>query len=749
MAALFRVRTGAALLLTCLLWAGCGRSPAAREAAFVEKAKRYMTQKDYGRAAIELQNATKLNAKDAQAWYQLGLTYLGMNNVAGAVQALRRATQLDPHLAAAQLRLSELEVRSREPAVLKDALQRLDQVLTADANDPEALDTIATAELKLGKPEDALKHLQQALSNFPGHVRSAATLAATQFAKRDFEGAEATLKKAQAAAPKSTEASLALANLYVLENKKFEAETELKHALQLTPASESALLMMGALLTAEGRIDEADRTYRTLAAIPHTTLNYVHAAFLLQQRKFTEAIAEFEKLAAQTPKDRAPKLRLISADIAAGRATEATSHLDQMLKSNPKDTDALLMRSRIDLALGRAMDAERDIQQVLHFKPDSADAHFGMARVDAILGRHGSRKQELAQVIQLAPNLIGPRVDLARLLIQEGQPESALQTMDEAPAGLKRSATFVAGRNWALLALNREKEAAEGVEQGLQLQRTPDLLVQSGLLKLIKKDYAGAQSDAEAAQALNPAHPGALNLAVQSCLARKQTAAAIEIVRKTAARNEKSPMSQVMAGQWFRNLAQPGEARARFAAAKALNPNFSQSDTASAALDMAEGKLDSARSTLNQLLKRQPDSESGHLLLAQIEFSSKNQGAALEQYRAAAELNPENAYALNATAYLMAATEPDKALKLAERALELAPKSAQVQDTLGWIYYRKGSFVRAVDYLKLAVASAPTPVHQFHLAMTYLKTGDRTQGQELLSQALAKDPNLPKTEVGW
>lgn len=742
-------RAFAAFLLASLLWTGCNRDPKVREAAFIDKAKHYLAQKDYARAIIELNNAIMLNADDAQAWYQLGLAYLGSNDPTSAAPALLRATQLDPHLAAAQLRLSELEVNSRQPAVLQDAIQRLDQVLMADASDPDALDALALAELKLNKPEDALKHLQQALTNFPAHVRSAATLAATQFASRDFAGAEETLKKAQAAAPQSVEASLALANLFVLENKKFDAETELQRAIKLNPAGEPALVALGTLLAGQGRVNEADRVYRTLAALPKSNLSYVHAAFLLQQRRYDEAIAEFERLAAAEPKDRSAMLRLISADITAGRVPEATRRLDQMLKHNPKDNDALLMRSRIELWSGRALDAERDIQQVLYFKPDSADAHYGMAVVDGILGRQSSRRQELTQTVQFAPKLIGPRIELARQYIADGQAVTALQTMDDAPSGLKISATFIAGRNWALLALDKEQDAATGVEEGLKLERTADLIVQRGVLKSLKKDYAEAQADAEEALTLNPAHQGALRLAVESCLARKQKAAAIEIVRKTAAKNPKSPGAQVVTGQWLRTLGQPDEARIRFAAAKALSPNYAQADTALAALDMAEGKMEAARATLTTLLQSQPQSESGHVLLAQLEYAAKNQMVALEQFRAAVDLNPENVYALNAAAYLMAFGDPDGALKLAERAQELAPEDGKVQDTLGWIYYRKGQFARAVGYLQLAVSKQPTPVHQFHLGMSYLKTGNRDQGHEILGKALAKDPKLPTTEVGW
>jgi Tfp pilus assembly protein PilF len=98
---------------------------------------------------------------------------------------------------------------------------------------------------------------------------------------------------------------------------------------------------------------------------------------------------------------------------------------------------------------------------------------------------------------------------------------------------------------------------------------------------------------------------------------------------------------------------------------------------------------------------------------------------------------------------MMALQDPDGALKYGQQAMELAPDSAMVQDTLGWIYYRKGVYERAVQYLQTAVTKEPTPRRQFHLALSYIKQGDKDRGRNLMQSALAKDPNLPKSEQGW
>jgi hypothetical protein len=50
-------------------------------------------------------------------------------------------------------------------------------------------------------------------------------------------------------------------------------------------------------------------------------------------------------------------------------------------------------------------------------------------------------------------------------------------------------AAFVATRNWALLALNRADEAGADAENALKTQRAPELVLQRGIAKFLKKDF--------------------------------------------------------------------------------------------------------------------------------------------------------------------------------------------------------------------------------------------------------------------
>jgi tetratricopeptide (TPR) repeat protein len=739
------------LCILALLYCGCSRSPAAKEAKFLARGKKFLDQKDYARAALEFRSANQANPRDAEPWYQLGIAYLGAKQPDNAFLALLKATELNPRHTSAQLRVSEMALQSQQPEVLQEAVKRLNQVLTDDQ--PEVLDALAIADFKLKKPEEAIDLLHRALAKFPNDIRSAGTLAAIQFGQHDFEGAEQTLSTTVARAPQSADAAMALANLYLLENKKQEAEPELQRAIRIAPSNTPALLTLGALQLQAGRTSEADETYRRIAALPGANLSYIHAAFLFQQGKKAEAVEELEKLAKGPGADRAARLRLVGAYIAMNRTEEALEYLEGLLKSNPKDADALLLRARVYLTKGQSTEARKDFEGVLRIHPNSADAHYGLSRVQAMMGFEQNRQRELTEALRLNPALFQARVELARSQVGSGQAQAALDTMDAAPRNQKSGIVFNTTRNWALLALNRVDEADAEAEKQLHIypggQATSELALQRATARFMKKDYAGARAGAQQILRADPEDVPALNLVMESCVAEKQTPLALQILKEAASRNANSARMQLLIGQWLGRFGKLTEARAALSAAKNLNPASTDSDLAIAMLDMQEGKIETARTELTNLLAAQPANEAANLLLAELEFSQKNSGAAAVHFVAAVEKNPDNVTALNGAAYLMVGQDPNVALKYAQHAADLAPNNAMVQDTLGWVYYRRGDYPKAVEYLSRSVAGQPSPVRRFHLAMAYLKAGDRDQGQQQLSQALAQDPNLLKNEEGW
>ena len=69
---------------------GCNRSPQAKEAQYLQRGMAQAAKKDYGRAILEFRNAVKVMPKDAEPYYQLGLTYRDLGQAELARQAFDR-----------------------------------------------------------------------------------------------------------------------------------------------------------------------------------------------------------------------------------------------------------------------------------------------------------------------------------------------------------------------------------------------------------------------------------------------------------------------------------------------------------------------------------------------------------------------------------------------------------------------------------------------------------------------------------
>src|SRR5262252_4129669 len=79
--------------------------------------------------------------------------------------------------------------------------------------------------------------------------------------------------------------------------------------------------------------------------------------------------------------------------------------------------------------------------------------------------------------------------------------------------------------------------------------------------------------------------------------------------------------------------------------------------------------------------------------------------------------------------YADANEQLDTALQLAQTAKAAMAKNAAVDDTLGWVYYRKGLMSQAISSLQQSVQLQPNNAsYQYHLGLAYVGLGDRAKG---------------------
>ena len=127
-------------------------------------------------------------------------------------------------------------------------------------------------------------------------------------------------------------------------------------------------------------------------------------------------------------------------------------------------------------------------------------------------------------------------------------------------------------------------------------------------------------------------------------------------------------------------------------------------------------------------------------------YLAKNDVKSSQQYfEKAVNLAPHDPLLQNnlAWVYAIQGQNLDQALSLATQAKQAAPELIAINDTLGWIQYKKGNYPIAVGLLSEAVQKMPQSAeYRYHLGMALSGAGQKDKAKEELSKALQLAPPL-------
>ena len=119
------------------------------------------------------------------------------------------------------------------------------------------------------------------------------------------------------------------------------------------------------------------------------------------------------------------------------------------------------------------------------------------------------------------------------------------------------------------------------------------------------------------------------------------------------------------------------------------------------------------------------------------------------RYEQALQIDPNAAVAANNLAYMYAEQggNLDVALQLAQTAKQGLPDSAEVSDTLGFVYLKKDLVSLAIPPLEASAKKDPQNwTYQYHLGLAYSKGGEKAKAKQALERALAINASFPGAE---
>jgi len=372
------------------------------------------------------------------------------------------------------------------------------------------------------------------------------------------------------------------------------------------------------------------------------------------------------------------------------------------------------------------------------------EAHFAVAQAAYQAGRFKPALAEIRQALELRPNWRIAALFQGGLLQRAGDKAQAgtfyrsyLRDYPEAKEVRLAYARFLAG--------GAQFDAARRQFARLQSDYpdNPEVSLTLGLLSMKLNDLDAAQGYFEKAVKQGYPDPNTIyfNLGQLNEMRQRNDEAARWYLKVTP--GEHYLNAQIL---YAGVLAKQGRAPEAIAHLQGVRVSTTHQrvrlTTAESQLLREAGKYQAAYHTLDRLLQKLPDNP-GLLYDHALAAEKINRPDVLERdLRKLIQLKPNFAQAYNALGYTLADRNEhlDEAQRLLDKARALSPRDPFILDSMGWLYYRKGDYDKAIVFLKRALAVRPDPEIAAHLGEVLWMKGAHRHAAQVWRDALKTHP---------
>lgn len=451
--------------------------------------------RDFKAADADLERIASYIARIQRAYYLQAVVKEQLGQYEQAEEAARKYLARSPNDLAAYKVLARIQFAKRRPDQVIDTLAK---VVESGKGDAEAFDLMGRAYAATGRSTDAVKAFEKAQAMAPKDVGLQTRLASVRMGMGEVDAAVGDLEQTLQLAPKLPAVGEALffaalatgdpakTNDALAKIRAAQGDTEVvgnleglnKLALVDIPGAQAifadlvkkypdfmpARVNLARVLAMQGKTEEGEKLLSELLvkqpgsepALSMLTSSYV------QSGRLPQAVALVEKAAAADPNSMRVKVTLGDLYIRAGTPQKALDLANKEKGPAASNADLLSMRAAAQLALGQKKEAQATYTELL--------------KVD--------------------PNVVGARRQLAALLIEAGDFESARNTLQTGITASPRN--YQLYQDYVLTDLK-----ATGVDAALN---TADRLISQdrefGLLKGLKGDiYLAANRPGDAVNA--------------------------------------------------------------------------------------------------------------------------------------------------------------------------------------------------------------------------------------------------------
>lgn len=494
----------------------------------------------------------------------------------------------------------------------------------------------------------------------------------------------------------------------------------------------------------QGDINEA--IWHLKRAIDHnresTYLMLELANLLLIKKEDQESLKYVHKVLTKDP-DNAQALTMAGSIYQQQKKMDlAIEAFEKVLQLRPSEQAIYLLLGRIYWNSERLIDAERVFEQMTVNIPDSYAAHFFYGKALAAQGKLDLAEKSLLRSIKLESSLEEPRLELLKIYQSRNQHLKVVQVyqsiLELDPDN--HSAAFGLAEQYHKLSKDFESlEILTGL--GRRIENDPNVI------STFFEQYVGTKRYVEAAWAL-------------------------EGMLKSAPRNSDL---HYMAGIVFNGMEKNEQALVHLLKVRPDSRFFTNAVVHSAIIYHDQGNIAQAIKRVQKAIEHEPDNIDYYLYVGSFYEELERYDEALEALqnglrkddnngrlhfrmgvvydkmgqkdnsiaamKKVLQLTPNDAEALNYLGYTYAdmGINLDEAEILIQTALSIKPDDGYITDSLGWVYYKRGNYGQALEWLSKAVKLIPDdPVILEHLGDVYFKMNNKQKALNYYQQSLKK-----------
>jgi predicted Zn-dependent protease len=737
-------------IFTLIVFAGCGRGPG----YYLGKGRELSGKQQYAAAALNYRKAIQKDSRFGEAYYQLGLTEIRLDQRREAFQDLSRAEALLPGRDDVKVTLADFSFGAyatdrTHPKMLYDQVTRLsDQLLAENPKSYDGLRLKGYLAASDKKFKDAEEFFRRANSVKPQQAEM--TLMWMEVLFRDDQGAEGERLARQLikSDPSYRPIYDQLYAHYAVMKKLAEAEEILKAKVANNPSDAGAVLQLAAFYAGASREDAMrgvlKRMLDNLAIFPQAHLQV--GEFYERTQRWEDALQQYDEGARSSPKEKAIYLKkIVNVWLAQGKGEQALQEVNEIRKQDPSDGAAQGVQASLMLASGqpeKVREAVSLLEGLAKKDPENVIWRFNLGRALAAQGDSSGAKREFLEAAKRKPNFLPPRMALAQQSQAEGDYRSALRYANDV---LAIDANRPAIRLIRAVSLLNTGNATQARDELIKVQQIfPDeVQLQLAALDLRQKKFKDAEAGLRRLLQKDPGNVRALAGLVQAEAAQNQVEKALELVVRE---RERSPDSEAVALLLADTEVSAGKIDAAIEQYKrlvAMNPRSAQYHLSLGRAYQLKGDLSKAAPEIQEAVTLAPKDPVPPALLAHTMIAEGQTREAMNNLRRSLELRPGNAALMNDLAYLIVDSggNLDEALALAQKAVRAAPEEPEMADTLAWIYVKKNLTDSALQILRGLVGKYPNrPSFRYHFGMALLAAGNDVSAKREFNAALSMNP---------